>query len=312
MNKICLCCQKEITSANMVFWHDSCSKKLFGVPSNKLTALIFEEVENLINQNVEKGVSVSGVQKKLSMSIESQIDRKRKTLALHSLSFIVKTNDMQYPHLPEYENALMNLAELSGLPVVPHSLFPINKGGYVYISKRIDRDFSNGKKIKYPMEDFCQLEEKLTEYKYSGSYEKCTKDVIRKYSSNPFIDTVLFFKGVVFSYLTGNTDMHLKNFSLIDKGKGHSLAPFYDLVPAEIIVPQKEMALTVNGKNQKIRKKDFINFALNIGINEATATKIINALLSDLPTWLKSIDSSFLDEGEKEEYKAFLKERNHI
>ena len=110
--------------------------------------------------------------------------------------------------MPEVEDLTMHLAELAKVNVVPHSLIRFADGELAYITKRIDR---TAKGEKLPMEDMCQLSERLTEYKYKGSYEKIAK-IIMQYSSVPKLDVINFWEQVVFSWLTGNADMHLKNF----------------------------------------------------------------------------------------------------
>lgn len=100
-----------------------------------------------------------------------------------------------------------DLAEAAKIAVVPHGLIRFTDGELCYITRRIDR-LSDGQKVS--MEDMCQLTERLTEYKYKGSYEQIAK-AIKKYSSAPQLDLVNFWELVVFSWITGNSDMHLKN-----------------------------------------------------------------------------------------------------
>lgn len=149
--------------------------------------------------------------------------------------------------MPEVEDLTMHLAELAKVNVVPHSLIRFADGKLAYITKRIDR---TAKGEKLPMEDMCQLSERLTEYKYKGSYEKIAK-IIMQYSSVPKLDVINFWEQVVFSWLTGNADMHLKNFSLYSQRKGYySLTPGYDMISTALLMPEdtEELALTLNGK----------------------------------------------------------------
>ena len=126
---------------------------------------------------------------------------------------------------------------------------------------------------KRHMEDFCQLTERLTERKYFGSYEQIARK-IRLHSSVGGADAVRFFEIVLFSFLTGNSDMHLKNFSLLreEDGRWH-LADAYDLLPVKLILPEdtEDMALTLNGKKAKINGGDFMAFAKTIGLNARQA-----------------------------------------
>ena len=158
--------------------------------------------------------------------------------------------------MPEVEDLTMHLAELAKVNVVPHSLIRFADGELAYITKRIDR---TAKGEKLPMEDMCQLSERLTEYKYKGSYEKIAK-IIMQYSSVPKLDVINFWEQVVFSWLTGNADMHLKNFSLYSQRKGYySLTPGYDMISTALLMPEdtEELALTLYGKRRKIKRSDF-------------------------------------------------------
>lgn len=149
----------------------------------------------------------------------------------------------------------MHLAEMAKISTVPHSLIRLQSGSLAYITKRIDRV----KKKKWAMEDMCQLTERLTEDKYHGSYEQIAKAIL-KYSANPGLDVVNFFEQVLFSFLTGNADMHLKNFSLITHPEaGPVLSPAYDMVATVLVNPadDEDMALTLNGKKKKLKRSDF-------------------------------------------------------
>ena len=134
------------------------------------------------------------------------------------------------------------------------------------------------------MEDFCQLDGRLTEDKYRGSYERCGK-IIKAYSENMQLDITELFIRVVFSFAVGNSDMHLKNLSLIEDFEGSSkyiLSAAYDLLSTNIVIPEdkEQLALTINGKKQNIRKKDFVVFAQTIGIEEKAAQKMIKKIIS--------------------------------
>ncbi len=147
----------------------------------------------------------------------------------------------------------MHLAEIAKIRVVPHSLIRFEDGELCYITRRIDRTNEGG---KLAMEDMCQLSEKLTEQKYKGSYEQIAKLVLR-YSSAPKLDLVNFWEQVVFSWITGNADMHLKNFSLYSpQQEVYTLTPAYDMLSTALVMPEdtEELALTLNGKKRKLKK----------------------------------------------------------
>ena len=225
--KRCLYCYNQLEDREIDL-HSSCSRKIFG--SNQPPELPYteEQMMQLGLEVVKNHIAVPGVQPKISLDLETTKTRvtksrdkkmdtpankpRRFTIVGLWGEFILKPPAKEYPHLPEVEDATMHLAELAGIATVPHSLIRLQSGNLAYITKRIDRT----KKIKIHMEDMCQLTERLTEDKYKGSYEQIAK-AIANFSTNPGLDLINFFEQLIFSFLTGNADMHLKNFSLINQ-----------------------------------------------------------------------------------------------
>ena len=176
-----------------------------------------------------------------------------------------------------------------------------------YITRRIDRQPDGSKTA---MEDMCQLSERLTEYKYKGSYEQIAK-LIKKYSAVPQLDLVNFWEVVVFSWITGNSDMHLKNFSLYKTPLGFCLTPAYDLLSTLIVMPQdtEELALTLNGKKRKIKRSDFEKAMTASGLNEKVIQNMANKFGKAISKWIDLIDNSFLPNDMKREYKRLIIKR---
>lgn len=111
------------------------------------------------------------------------------------------------------------MAAIVGIKTVPHALIKMNDQ-YAYITKRVDRSIEGDSIQMYAMEDFCQLSNRLTQDKYKGSYESCSK-IIKRYSIYPGYDLSELFLRVVFSFVIGNSDMHLKNFSMRETQPGN-------------------------------------------------------------------------------------------
>lgn len=306
MSKFCLCCGKRIEDNSPNLWHKECIKKIFGTYNFPDISTLEQEIDKLAIEDIKNNFSVTGVQRKLSLGFSKDITTKRYTFTSLNPEYILKTPDKEIPNITECEQFIMLLAEEVGLKTVKHGLIKTNNNGYIYISKRIDRN----KNEKIAMEDFCQLSNKLTEYKYNGSYERCVKDVIEKYSKKKSLDKIEFFRLIYFSYLVGNTDMHLKNFSLIDRKDGYCLSPFYDLVSAEILVNQEEMALSLNGKRKNLTKNDFINFALNISMSKELAIRLMKEINVKLSKSFKEyIDNSLMGEEMKKKMNGLIERR---
>lgn len=285
----CLCCGKVLTSPNETYWHDSCIKHFFG--TNKLPEIQIDNktLELLAEEATNKGFTVPGVQKKLSLHLISDKNKPRFTLLNYPAGYILKPQVEEFEALPEAEQLIMSMADVAGIKTVPHALIK-EKDKFAYITRRIDRVVTKEKVQLLAMEDFCQLDLRLTEDKYKGSYERCAK-IIKKYSSRVGLDMTEFYLRLVFSFIVGNSDMHLKNFSMIETSEGSNqyvLLPAYDLLPVNAIMPSdlEEFALTINDKKTNINKDDFIKFTETCNIERKTANKLINYLISFKSKWI--------------------------
>ena len=217
--------------------------------------------------------------------------------------------------MPEFEDLAMRLAEIMGIQTVPHALIKMN-GEYAYITKRIDRDITGEKIRLYAMEDFCQLSRRLTQDKYRGSYENCGR-IIKKYSEIPGVDLSELFLRVVGSFVMGNSDMHLKNFSLRETEPGNRkfhLSKAYDMLPVNVIMPedQEQLALTINGKKRNIHRKEFLILAESCGLMPKVAERIIAKVCGLKEKFLKQVDEAYLSENQKEKVKELIVERIEI
>lgn len=267
-------------------------------------------MNELAYQVIQSKATVTGVQPKLSLHLataEQPNLARRFTIVGMWGGFILKPPSPQYPHLPEVEDLTMHLASIAKIKVVPHSLIRLASGNLAYITKRIDR----AKKEKLHMEDMCQLTDKLTEDKYRGSHEQVAKAIL-KYSATPGLDVINFFELVLFSFLTGNADMHLKNFSLIDQpATGPIFSPAYDLVATTLVNPadDEDLALTLNGKKKKVNRNDFKAAFTTLELDTKQQENIFKKMEKAKSSWLEFIDISFLNAEMKLAYKKLLQDR---
>ena len=307
----CLFCYQPLAASEQDF-HASCSRKIFGQPTPPALPYSEKDLEPLAKEVIQSQTAVTGVQAKLSLHItgnNKEGSERRFTIVGLWGGYILKPPTALYPQLPEVEDVTMHLAQLAKIKTAPHSLIRLQSGNLAYVTKRIDRT----KKGKLSMEDMCQLTERLTEDKYHGSYEQIAK-AIQKHSVTPGLDVVNFFELVLFSFLTGNADMHLKNFSLLEQpGLGITLSPTYDLVNTALVNPadEEEMALTLNGRKKKLNKKDFVAAMNTLKVEEKQQENIFNKMAKALPKWKELIDRSFMSNEFKELYKTILTERMH-
>ncbi|GAF05881.1 HipA domain-containing protein [Saccharicrinis fermentans] len=309
MNNNCLYCYQPLGEGDKDF-HSKCSRKIFGTKEAPILDYSLDQMHELARKVVQSHVTVPGVQAKLAFHFEPKRGQEsRLTLVGVWGNYILKPPTTQFANLPENEDLTMHLASLFKIKTVPHSLIRLKSGELAYITKRIDRV----KGAKLPMEDLCQLSERLTEDKYKGSMEQVGK-VIMQYSSNPLFDAQVFFEVALFSFLTGNADMHLKNFSMIDLDNGLTqLAPAYDLLSTRLVIPEKddpeELALTMNGRKRKFRIGDFQQLAKSLKLNQKQVDNIFKRFKKAMPTVLDFINNSFLPEDKKLEYRELIQVR---
>lgn len=307
--KRCLYCYQPLTG-NETDFHPSCSRKIFDQPVPPELPYTESQMADLGLKVIQTQVTVTGVQAKLSLHLESPEGRripKRFTIVGLWGGYILKPPTANYPQLPEVEDLTMHLARLARISVVPHSLIRMQSGSLAYITKRIDRV----KIGKLHMEDMCQLTERLTEDKYHGSHEQVAKAIL-KYSRNPGLDVVNYFEQVLFSFLTGNADMHLKNFSLIKlPGQGFVLSPAYDLVATALVNPadKEDLALTLNGKKKKITRNDFIAAFRTLNLDPKQQENIFRKMMNSKAAWMDFIGISFISDEFKERLCDIIEER---
>lgn len=307
--KRCLYCYQPLGKGEPDI-HTTCSMKMFGQPIPPELPYSSQEIDKLALEVVKNHTTITGVQPKISLHLvagENKLASKKFTIVGLWGGYILKLPTTHYPQLPEVEDLTMHLAELARIRVVPHSLIRLRSGELAYITKRIDRV----KKKKLHMEDMCQLTERLTEDKYRGSYEQIAKAIL-KYSVNPGLDVVNFFEQVLFSFLTGNADMHLKNFSLIyEPVNGPMLSPAYDMVATSLVNPadDEDMALTLNAKKKKLKRQDFIAAFTASRLDSKQQENIFNKMDKAKDKWISFIDTSFMNKDFKTTYIRLIEER---
>ena len=302
----CLYCYKELEPGEVDF-HKSCCRKFFGTTTAPALDYTREEMDELAAQVIKSQTTLTGVQPKLSLNLDKHKDSQKLTIVGLWGGYIFKPQTERFAMLPENEDLTMHLAEIAKLKIVPHTLIRMKDGSIGYLTKRIDRT-KKGDKIA--MEDMCQLTERQTEHKYRSSYEQIGK-AIRKYSTYPQLDMVDFLELVYFSWLTGNNDMHLKNFSLYSPAGEPVLAPAYDLLSAAISNPadDEELALNLNGKKKHLKDSDFVAAFRTCGVPEIVFDRIKKKYLDLLPKFEEEIQRSFLSEDLKAAYIELLHKR---
>lgn len=310
MNKRCLYCYQELDKGENDF-HQRCSRAIFGTDEPPELGYNLQQMAELAAMVVQRSVTVPGVQPKLSLTLvknvlEEEHKNRLTIVGAPGGNYILKPPNADYPQLPENEHLTMRIAASFGIPVVPSSLIRLSSGELAYITKRIDRTADG---VKIHMLDMFQILEAFDKYK--GSMERVGKAIAR-YAENTLLDLSNFFELTVFCFLTGNNDMHLKNFSMTSKNNGiWGLAPAYDLLNAAIVNPddKEELALTLAARKNKLNRQYFLEFGLSLGLTARQVEGVFNRLVRNEPSAMNLVERSFLSEAYKQKYMTLLAER---
>ncbi|OYX24264.1 MAG: phosphatidylinositol kinase [Flavobacteriales bacterium 32-35-8] len=310
MPKKCLYCYQPLDNTIVGDFHEQCSLEFFGTKQQPVFEHSLQQMSELAKNVVERSVAVPGVQPKLSLSIVNNTihdGTKGRLTVVGALggNYIFKPPSEHFSEMPENEHLTMRIAEAFGINTVQSSLIRLQSGELSYITKRIDRT-ETGEKIH--MLDMFQITEAFDKYK--SSMEKIGK-ALDEYSDNTLLDKLYFLELGIFSFLTGNNDMHLKNFSMIHSADTWTLAPAYDLLNVAIVNPDdtEELALTLEGKKKKLKWEHFKKLGISLGLNEKQLKGIANRFQKNKPIAHQWIDNSFLSDDFKEKYKTLLEER---
>lgn len=302
----CLLCYKPLNTEE-IDYHSKCVAKVFGLKRVPELDIDEKKLGEYAKRIIGANKSITGVQPKLSLWLEESKKNIRFTLVDDKSNYIIKPQSETYLSLPENEDLCMHLAAEFGIKVAKHGLVKLKGGNLAYITKRFDRY----EETKIACEDLCQLSESLTEHKYRGSYEKIGK-IIMQYSTQPGLDVLHYYQLVLFCFITGNADMHLKNFSMIEKVDGtFCLSPAYDLVCTHLVIKNEteQMSLNLNGKKNKISKKDFDILGSNLQLTEKQIENCYKSLVDKFDRIKWKIDNSFIPTEQKDVLTKLISKR---
>jgi serine/threonine-protein kinase HipA len=285
-------------------YHPRCLRALFGttrVPTLDLeTSKLHTAALAMVGHT-----SLSGIQKKISVNLSA--DRATLQVAAVGGRYVLKPQAGTFPALPENEHVTTQLAKLVGIEVAPNGLVSLKDDTLAYIVRRFDH-LPDGRKLR--QEDFCQLAELPPKDKYDGgSAELCVK-LIRKYADEPPVELLKLFRLLLFTWWTGNGDMHLKNFSLLTGEDGITrLTPAYDLVCTRLVIPDDQLALPLQGKKDNLRRGVWRRFAEYCALPDKVAVRLLDKQVSALEDATALIDRGFLPDDQQETYKQLIAER---
>ena len=268
-----------------------------------------------------KRISISGVQEKLSLTLDK--NKLKLTEEGEQGTYILKPipRDLKLvDQVPANEHLTMQIAsQIYNINTANNALIFFETGEQAYITKRFDIKKDG---TKWGIEDFASLAGRTIDthgnnFKYEDiSYEEIA-EIMRAYVGAYQIEIEKFYKLILFNFLFSNGDAHLKNFSLIETTEGdYILSPAYDLLNTRMHVADTYFALKKgllkDGSVRNPGKTDFINFGKIIGIKENRISKLYSAILDHKDEVKLMVDKSFLSEKAKKGYLIHYNTRFNI
>ena len=301
----CLICLRPLDGEGD--YHPRCTRRLFGTRLPPVTIDINLAKLHTVGLAMVGRTSLSGVQRKISVSLSS--DRQTLQVALGRSPYILKPQSAAYPQLPENELLTMRLAEVFGVEIPDCGLVHLTDRSFAYLVRRFDR-LADGTKLR--QEDFCQLAVKPAKEKYDGSAELCAR-LVKHYADEPLIELLKLYRLQLVSWLTGNGDMHLKNFSLLAGADGlHRLSPAYDLVCTRLVIPDDALALPVAGKNDGLKRTDCVQYGRYCGLRPRVIERVLGEVVGSLEEAQSLIAHAFLTDEAKAAYSVLLRARGAV
>jgi serine/threonine-protein kinase HipA len=290
-------------------YHPACSRKLFGSSHPPKLPYSAKDLDALAEKVIRQHIAVPGVQPKLSLHLDrsERSDSGRLTLVGLEGGYILKPSVERFPEMPELEHLTMRMARSLRIETAECGLIDLEDGKRALIVLRMDR--VKGEKLA--MEDMCQLGDKLSEEKYRGSMESVGRIILR-HCTNPGFDVLRFYEVMLFCFLTGNADMHFKNFSLIRTPEGEiRFSPSYDLLPTRLLLPSddEESALTINGKKKRLALKNFLACGESLQLTERQMANSLRRFEKGLPGLLSVIERGLCSREAKDRYRELVLDR---
>ncbi len=298
-----------------------CKRELFST-TGKVSLILNFSKKDFFSYRKESAprLSISGVQDKLSLRLKKGTLVPTEELGGYILKPVPGTETLECREdIPANEHVTMHMARIFNITTAPSAVVSFSDGEPAYITRRFDRKGIN----KLLQEDFCQLSNRTEEshgrnYKYDGTYEEMG-DLLKQYCPAYRVEIVKLFRQLVYCYVAGNGDAHLKNFSLIESGQGdHLLSPAYDLLNTTVHIPSDSRTALDMFRNYEseyfLRNGfysgfDFMKLAEMFGIHEKIASRIITSYLERTEIPLAVIDSSFMSLEAKSRYRKVYQDR---
>ena len=203
-------------------------------------------------QTAMQRMSISGMQDKISLRLHRGVLLPVEKDGTHILKPIPSTRFHLVDDTPANEALTMLLARRAGLTTAAHGLVRLADSELAYITRRFDR-LADGSRVL--QEDLGSVAGMSADthggnWKYDSTYEALGW-LIKNHCSATMRDLIEFVHRVIFCFVIGNGDAHVRNFSLIRDRDGFTqLSPAYDLLCTRVHLPD-EADLGLNVLNEE-------------------------------------------------------------
>jgi serine/threonine-protein kinase HipA len=213
----------------------------------------------------------------------------------------------------------MSLAAAVGLPVAPVQARTVAGRPYLLVT-RYDRRFDeSGQVRRLHQEDFCQALGIPPERKYAaegGPTFKTGFDLLRRATTVPAVAVLALLDAAIFNLIVGNADAHGKNFSLLYRAGGVTLAPFYDLLSTVAypdLSPKLAMKIAKRTPLEQVGPATWSAFAEDTGLAAPFVRRRVKELAAAVVAQVPSIPGgpglAGLDEAALTEHSALIVSR---
>jgi serine/threonine-protein kinase HipA len=213
-------------------------------------------------------------------------------------NWIVKLPSMSFNAVVENEYVMLELARAIGIDTPRARLVPVTSvwglppdatrlAGNALAVERFDRG-PGGQRVH--MEDFAQVFGIFPEGKYKSVSSANIARVL--WAETGEEGAYEFVKRLTFAVLTGNGDMHLKNWSLLyPDTRTPALSPAYDLVSTLAYLPDDSLALTFGGSRslREIGADQLRHFADRAGLPVTPVVRVVRDTVEATATAWRSL-----------------------
>lgn len=299
----------------------SCEKRLFDRSKiNPQLNFNWEDISKVID-GYPAGFSISGVQTKGFIGKATGTELSPSLADGENSIYIIKPLLSRFDlpsDSPANEHVTMQMAkQLYGIRTAECCFMRFANGTPAYVTRRFDY---NKDEEKLNQEDFASVlqakKDNDGKYKYIAKSYEDFGDVLSP------LNKVEFIRILIFNFLTGNEDAHLKNFSLLETSDGDmQLSPSYDLMNTKIHVNDSPIALNLfrelertslpKGQTYTYAIKDFIQLGKRFGLKDKLLEKIVKEFEGTENKMKEMINKSFLSDKAKKKFSETV-EKNFV